>query len=116
MSKTAQRFTKRKPVLPERIVLAEHFAAMDAEQADFMAMLASHDYGSFLDDSYERLFFDGFEDEPDLDRNYQPSANRLFLDMCYDEEAERERRLDDELEEAAATVRDLRFEHGDYGY
>lgn len=94
MSETADRFRRKKPVISAEVVIAEHFEAMDAEHADLMAMLAE-----LNEDSGERFVTPYFfvEDDPQFkewwyqhqhSRHY--SNNALFLDMIYDEEAERE--------------------------
>lgn len=93
MSETAERFTGKKPGISASVEISEHFEAMDAERADFMAMLADLEHYSFMDEAYENSLLSDFYDDLDLGLNesFQPSANTLFLDMCYDEEAERER-------------------------
>jgi hypothetical protein len=93
MSETANRFC-RKPEIPAQVVIAEYFEAMDAERADEMALLADLDY-DFSGRFVTPYFF--AEDDPRFDRwmKNRRSTNALFLDMCYEEEVERERKEDE---------------------
>lgn len=112
MSETAARFCKRKPVISAQVEIAEHFEAMTLEHADLMAMLADADL-DFSGRFVTPYFF--AEDDPTFEQwfeNSRRSTNALFLDMAYDEQAERDRIEDEKLEEAAA----IREEHRHSGY
>jgi|CXWL01.1.fsa_nt_gi hypothetical protein len=113
MSKVANRFRRKKPVITASVAIAEHFQAMEAERADTMAMLAD------LDDDFSGRFVTPYffaEDDPRFKRWYENSrrsTNALFLDMIYDEEAERQEREEDEYdrrcEDAHADRYELRY-------
>ncbi len=111
MSETAARFCTRKPVISAEVEIAEHFEAMALEHADFMAILADAEL-DFSGRFVTPYFF--AEHDPRFERwcEDRRSTNTLFLDMAYDEQAERDRIEDEKLEEAAA----IREEHRHGGY
>ena len=110
MSEAASRFFhRRKPVIAASVAIAEHLEAMEAEYADELAMLADFDY-DFSGDLIPVEFLD--EGNPLFNRWFEKSrrsTNALFLDMCYDEQAERERQ-EDEYDRRCEDARADRYE------
>ena len=100
MSEAASRFFhRRKPVIAASVAIAEHLEAMEAEHAD-----------DFSGDLIPVEFLD--EGNPLFNRWFEKSrrsTNALFLDMCYDEQAERERQ-EDEYDRRCEDARADRYE------
>ncbi len=82
MSETAQRYSTKKPQISAQVEIGEYFEAVAQERAEFLAFLEFDSQFSLYDDRYEDSFSERLE---------TPSANALFLDMCYDMECEQER-------------------------
>lgn len=91
MSLTAQRFTKGKPVLPERLFVDEHFENVAADKAEAEEMFWRDEWNDSCPPRFEPLF----DDEIDFDRDFERTAYFYEPSNSFDE-------YDDRLEDTFA--------------